>query len=96
MSGTYRVPEADQIQNFLLRLHELLLKPLDLNFLRFVLKYFQLLVVVQQVVELASVNFVHRDGNSEVSLVILKVSNASIEKVSDGQLLEPLHRISLA
>lgn len=84
MCGAYRVPETDQIQNFLFGLHKLLLKPLYLNFLRFVLQDFQLLMIIQQVIKFATVYFVHGDSDSEIPLVVLKVCNASIEKVSDG------------
>jgi hypothetical protein len=65
-------------------LHKLLLEALDLNLLRFILQDLKLLMVVQQVVELATVNFVHRDRHSEIPLMILKVSNASIKEIPDG------------
>ena len=38
MSGPHRGSKGDQIQNFLLRLDELLLEPLDLDFLALVLE----------------------------------------------------------
>jgi hypothetical protein len=40
-------------------------------------------MVIQQIVELASVNLVHRNSDRKVSLVILEVSYAAIEQIMD-------------
>jgi hypothetical protein len=79
----HTVPEGDQVQYLLLALHELLLEALNLNFLALVLQNLQLLVIVQQVEELAPVDLVHRDGHREVSLVVLEVGDAPVEQVPD-------------
>jgi hypothetical protein len=48
-------------------------------------------VVVQQVVNFASVDLVHGNGDCEVSLVTLPVVYSAVEQVGDRQLLEALH-----
>ena len=40
-------------------------------------------MVIQQIVELAAVNLVHRNSDRKVSLVILEVSYAAIEQIMD-------------
>lgn len=38
-------------------------------------------MVVQKIIELAPINFVHRNGNSKVPFVILEVSDATFEQI---------------
>lgn len=91
VSGADTVTKGNQTQNLFLRLDELLLQPLDDNFLIFVFKKLELLVVVEQVVDLSSVNFVHGNRHSEVALVLLKVVDTSFKQVLNRQLLQTLH-----
>lgn len=49
-------------------------------------------MVIQQVVNFAPVNFIHRNCYCEIPLSILPVMDSTVEKVSDCQLLQPLHR----
>jgi hypothetical protein len=91
MRGADRVAEANQIQNLFLRLHKLLLEALDLDLLGLVLQDFQCLMIIQQVIEFAPVDLVHGNGNSEIPLVVLEVSDAPVKQVSYCQLLKTLH-----
>ncbi len=50
-------------------------------------------MIVKQVVELAPVDLVHRDGHCEVPLVLLEVGDPSVEEVVDRRLLQPLHSV---
>ena len=51
-------------------------------------------MIVEQIVEFASINFVHRHSNSKVPLVILPVVNASLEQILNSHALKTVHRIS--
>jgi hypothetical protein len=53
-------------------------------------------VIVEQIVNLASVNLVHGHSHGEVSLVILPVVDTPLEQVLDCIVLKPLHRECLA
>jgi hypothetical protein len=75
---------------------ELLHEALNLNFLTAVLQQFELLVVVEQVINFAPIDFVHGHGHSEITLVALPVVYSSVEQVGDRQLLEALHSESLS
>ena len=94
--GPHAIAEANQIEYFFLRLHELLFQALNLNFLGLILQNFQCFMVVQQVVQLAPVYLVHGYGNREVSLVLLEVGYAAIEQIMNGRLLQPLHSVRLS
>ena len=80
-----------EFEDLLFAGNELLHQPLDLDLLLFVFKQFKLLVIVKQVINLATVDLVHRHGHREVATRILPVVNASIEQISHSELLKPLH-----
>jgi len=69
---------------------------LNLDLLVFIFQNSQYLVVVEQVVNLASVNFIHRHSHGEVSLVVLPVVDAPLEQVLHCIVLKALHRECLA
>lgn len=52
---------------------------MDLNFLVFVFEDLKDLMVVEQVINFASVDFIHRDRYREVPLVVLPVVNAALK-----------------
>jgi len=53
-------------------------------------------VVVEQVVNFASINFIHGDSHGEVSLVILPVVDTTLKQVLHCIVLKALHRECLA
>jgi len=53
-------------------------------------------MIVKQVVDFSTVDFVHRDCHSEVALVILPKVDATFEKVLHCQVLKTLHCECLA
>ena len=57
----------------------MLRQSLNLNFLIFIFQDLQNLVIVEQVVNFATVDLIHRHGDGKVSLVILPVIDASLE-----------------
>jgi len=95
MGSPHTIPKVDEVKDLLLRLDELLFEAVDLHFLLLVLHQPQLLVIVQQVIDLPTIDFIHRNCHSEVPLLLLKVGDASVEEVFDSQLLEPIHSKSL-
>ncbi len=52
-------------------------------------------MVVQQVVDLAAVDLVHRHGHREVA-ALARHRHAAVKEVPDSQVLEALHREGLA
>ena len=53
-------------------------------------------MLVQKIVEFASINLIHRNGDSKISLMILPVVNTSLEKILDSNALQAVHSISLS
>ena len=53
-------------------------------------------MVVKQVVDLATINLIHRYGHGKVALVILPVVDTTLEQVLHCQVLQSLHRESFA
>ena len=49
-------------------------------------------MVVKQVVDLATINLIHRDSHGKVALVILPVVDTTLEQVLHCQVLQALHR----
>lgn len=70
----------------------MLSKPLNLDLLVLVFEDFEDFVVVEQVVDFATINLVHGNRYCEVSLIVLPVVNAALKQVLHGQVLQPLHR----
>ena len=96
MSRAHGVALIDQLKYLLFRGDEVFSQSLNLDLLVFVFQDSQYLVVVEQVVNFTSVNFVHGDSHGEVSLVILPVVDTPLEQVLDCIVLKALHRECLA
>lgn len=79
MGSAYAAAEGYQIKDLFLGLHELFLESVDLDLLLLVLQYLELLVIVEEIVDLASVYLIHADCDCEVPLVVLEVGNAPVE-----------------
>ncbi len=73
------IPLVDQLEQLFFRLHELLLQPENLYLLVLVFQYPQRLMVVEQIVQFASVDLVHRHCDCEVPVVVLEVAAAFFE-----------------
>ena len=87
MRGSYTVSLASESEDLFLRLNELLLQTLNLHLVVLVFQEFELLVVVDQVIDLASVDLVHRNSHCEVPLVVLEVAHPSVKQVFYRQFL---------
>ena len=57
----------------------------------FVFALLQLLVLVEQVVELAAVDFVHTDRYGEIAAVVLPVIDATFEQIFNSNILQTVH-----
>ena len=53
-------------------------------------------MVIQQIVELAPVDFKHGNSHGKVSLLFLEVVDSPFEEIFDGQLLNAVHSEGLA
>jgi hypothetical protein len=51
-------------------------------------------MVVEQVIYFIAVNFIHRNSNCKVALIVLPVVNAALKQVLNGKTLQPLHGVS--
>ena len=96
MSGPHRVTLVDQLDNLLFRGNEVLGQPLNLDLLVLIFQDLKHFVVVEQVVDLATIYLVHGYRNGEVSLVVLPVVYTPFEKVLHGQPLQSIHCEGLA
>jgi len=81
MCCSSRISELNQLENLFFRLDKLFFEALDLNLLTLIFQDFKLLVIVNKIVDLSSIDFVHRNCHCEVSLLLLEVINTSIEKI---------------
>ena len=52
-------------------------------------------MIVQQIVNFTSINFIHGHSHCKVATSVLPVIDASVEQICDSELLEALHRIRL-
>ena len=91
MSRSYCVSLVDELNDLLLGGDEMFGESLNLDLLIFVFKNFEHSVVVEEIVDLATVDLVHRHCHCEVALVILPVVNASFEQILYRQVLQALH-----
>lgn len=57
----------------------MLCQPLNLDLLIFVFQNFKDFVIIEQIVDLSSIDFIHGDGDSEVALIVLPVVDAPLE-----------------
>ena len=53
-------------------------------------------MIVKQVIHLSTVDLIHGNRDSEVSLILLEVSNTSLEQIMYGKLLKTQHCVGLA
>lgn len=98
--GGMRCPHGiallDQVENLIIVVHELLLETSDLNHIIFVLSQTELVVLVQKVIELSSVDLIHGHGDSEIPLMVLPVVDAPLEEILDSDALQAVHRVSFS
>ena len=87
MSRSYCVSLVDELNDLFFGGDEMFGESLNLDLLVFVFKNFENGVVVEEIVDLATVDLVHRHGHCEVALVILPVVNASFEQILYRQIL---------
>jgi hypothetical protein len=67
-----------------------------LNHIIFVLSQTKLIVLVQKVIELPSINLIHRDGNCEIPLMVFPIVDASLEEVLDSNTLQAVHGVGFS
>lgn len=79
MCCSHCVSLIDKINNLVFRRYEVLSQPLYLYLLILVFQDFKDFVIVEQIVDLSSIYFIHGDGHSEISLIVLPVVNATLE-----------------
>lgn len=96
MGSSDTIALVDQINDLLLRGDKVFSETLNLNFLVPILEDLQHLVIVKQVIDLATINFIHRHSDSKVALIILPIVDTAFEQVLNGQILQALHREGLA
>jgi len=96
MRGPHRITLLDQIQNLIIIVDKLLFETSDLNHIIFVLSQTKLIVLVQKVIELSSINLIHRDGNCEIPLMVFPIVDASLEEVLDSNTLQPVHGVGFS
>lgn len=84
MGRPHCVSLVNQLDYLVLRRDEVFSQPLNLNLLVLVFEDLEHLVVVEQVVNLAAVDLVHRNGNCKVPLIVLPVVDAAFKQVLHG------------
>lgn len=94
MGSSDTVAKLNQLKDFFFRLDKLLLQPLDLDFFGFIFKQLQTLMVIEEIINFASVYLVHRYCHCKISLFFLEVVDSSIKQVLNRQFLQALHGVS--
>jgi hypothetical protein len=94
VSSPHLVSLPNQFENLVIIVNELLFEPGNLDSIILVFSQIELLVLVQKIVKFASINFIHRDCNSEVPLMIFPVVNPSLEQIFNGYALQTVHSVS--
>ena len=79
MGCSHSIALIDQLYNLLLRRDKVLGEALNLDLLILVLQNSQYFVIVEQIVNFATIYLIHRHCDCKVSLVILPIINASLE-----------------
>ena len=96
MRGPHLVSLLNKIENLIIIVYELFFQASNLDCVCFVFAQFEFSVIIEQVVELASIDLVHRDRHCEVPLVILPVVDALLEQILDCDALNAVHGVRFA
>jgi hypothetical protein len=96
MCGPNTVAELNQLEDLFFRLDELFLQTLDLHLLTLVFKQLQTFMVIEQVIDLASIDLIHGYSDCKVPFFFLEVIDTPIEQVLDCRFLQSLHGIGLS
>lgn len=96
MCGSHLISLIYQFKNLIIVVDKLFFEASDLNSIIFILSQGKLRMLVQKIVEFSSINFIHGNGDSKISLMILPVVNTSLKKILDSDALQAVHCISLS
>ena len=96
MCGSHLISLIYQFKNLIIVVDKLFFEASDLNSIIFILSQGKLRMLVQKIVEFSSINFIHGNGDSKISLMILPVVNTSLKKILDSDALQAVHSISLS
>lgn len=96
MRGPHRIALLYQIQNLIVIVNKLLFQTSDLNHIIFVLSQTELTMLVQEVIELSSVDLIHGDGNCEIPLMVFPIIDASLEEILHSDTLQAVHSVSFS
>ena len=86
----------DQVENLVIVVDELLFEASDLDRVGFVLAKLEFVMIIEKIVDLAPVNFVHGYGDGEIPLVILPIIDTAFEKIFYCNALNAVHGVGLA
>ena len=96
MGGSHLISLGDQFKNLIIIVDKLFFKASNLNGIILILSQGKLRMLVQKIVEFASINLIHGNGDCKISLMILPVVNSSLEKILNSNALQAVHCISLS
>lgn len=96
MRSPHGITLLNQIQNLIIVVDELLFETSDLNHVVFILSQTELLMLVQEIVEFATINLIHRNGNSEIPLMIFPIVDTSLEQILHSDTLKAVHSVGFS
>ena len=96
VSRPHRVTLSDQVENLVVVVYELLFEASDLDRVGFILAKFEFVMIIEKIVDFATVNFVHGYGDSEIPLVILPIIDTAFKKIFYCNALNAVHGVGLA
>lgn len=85
-----------KFQNVVIIINELFFQTSNLYHTIFVLSKVKRKMIIQKIVEFASIYFVHRDSDCKISLMIFPVVNSSFEEIFNCYILNSIHCISFS
>lgn len=94
--SSHLITLRNKLKNLVVVVDELFLETNDLDSVHLVLALLQLVVVIQQVVQFASVDLVHGHRHGEVSRVVLPIVYTALKKILHSDRLNAVHSVSLA
>ena len=94
VSSSHLITLGNEIKDLVVVVDELLLEAGYLNHVVLVLSDRQLLMLVEQIIYLTTVNFIHGDSDSKVPLSVLPVVDPSFKEVFNCNTLKAVHRVS--
>lgn len=96
MRRTHLVALLDQVEDLVIVVDELLFESGNLDGIRLIFSEFELIMFVEQVIDLATIYFVHGHRDCEITLMVLPVIDSALKQIFHCNTLYAIHGVCLA